>query len=567
MKIRTKLILLLSAALVLTMVLSTWLRIRWTRSRLEDQLKQSANDTAAVIAEDLSKRLRSDMDEDEINDQLKEEQRLHPGADLKLTLDMQDDTVSFTLPQSAEDPQVAKKPHTTKTKTTPQRREEARRAYYDHGESTRAPGARAIEPMWRTPDKPTDRWPQRAVPVTPSKQRVVVRTRQDGPRGHIIFFANEIVDPAGPMHGELEISKSDEPIEALIRTEELNSALITGSAVLILMVITAFIVDRVVGRPVSLLEAAMQRVEGGALEARVPAKSHDEVGALSRGFNSMLARVAEADAEIRAFNRRLADEIKAATLDLARKNEALAQLNRLLRETQKELGDKERLAALGQLAAQLAHEIGTPLGSVSGHLQLAITARDVPPALKDRLQVATRELERVSKIVRDYLDSTRTVAPERVPVDVERVVDEALGISIGAEARARVEVDKRVDAAAAHAHTDPGLLRQILVNLVTNAVDAVAQQPRGHLEVAAFLQGDRVAISVRDDGVGIAPEDAARIFEPFYTTKGRGKGTGLGLAICRELTNALGGRITVDSAPGRGSTFTVTLPRSERKAA
>ncbi|HEX4459932.1 MAG TPA: HAMP domain-containing sensor histidine kinase, partial [Polyangia bacterium] len=70
-----------------------------------------------------------------------------------------------------------------------------------------------------------------------------------------------------------------------------------------------------------------------------------------------------------------------------------------------------------------------------------------------------------------------------------------------------------------------------------------------------------------DDGVGIAPEDAARIFEPFYTTKGRGKGTGLGLAICRELTNALGGRITVDSAPGRGSTFTVTLPRSERKAA
>ncbi len=505
------------------------------------------------------------MDQDEIFDQLKEEQRLHPGADLTLTLDMQDESVSFSLPQSAEDLKVAKKPHPTRTKTVQQRREEARRAYYDHGESSRAPGTRTIEPMWRTPDKPTDRWPPRAVAVAPPKQHVVVRTQ--GPRGRSIFAVSADIDPAGPMQAKLEISKSDEPIAALVRTEELNSALITGSAVIILMVMTAFIVDRVVGRPVSLLEAAMQRVEGGELEARVPAKSHDEVGALSRGFNSMLTRVAEADAEIRAFNRRLADEIKAATLDLARKNEALAQLNRLLRETQKELGDKERLAALGQLAAQLAHEIGTPLGSVSGHLQLAITARDVPSALKDRLQVATRELERVSKIVRDYLDSTRTVAPERVPVDVERVVDEALGISIGAEARARVEVDKRVDAEAAHAETDPGLLRQILVNLVTNAVDAVAQHPRGHLEVLAFLQGDRVAISVRDDGVGIAPEDAARIFEPFYTTKGRGKGTGLGLAICRELTNALGGRITVDSAPGRGSTFTVTLPRSERKAA
>ena len=107
------------------------------------------------------------------------------------------------------------------------------------------------------------------------------------------------------------------------------------------------------------------------------------------------------------------------------------------------------------------------------------------------------------------------------------------------------------------------------MNLLTNAVDAVGQgdKGRGNLEVRAFAHGGGVAISVRDDGVGIAPEDAARIFEPFYTTKGRGKGTGLGLAICRELTTALGGRITVDSAPGRGSTFTVMLPCSERKVA
>src|SRR5439155_3595664 len=113
---------------------------------------------------------------------------------------------------------------------------------------------------------------------------------------------------------------------------------------------------------------------------------------------AMLARLQDADTEIRAFNRRLADEVRAATLDLARKNDALGQLNRLLLEARRQLGDKERMAALGQLAAQLAHEIGTPLGSVSRHLQLALTGRDVPAPLKDRLQVATRELERVSKI-------------------------------------------------------------------------------------------------------------------------------------------------------------------------
>jgi two-component system, NtrC family, sensor kinase len=567
MKIRTKLILLLSAALIVTMLVSTWLRIDWTRRRLEEQLTQSAQDTAVAIANELTQRLRSEMDPDEIGEQLKDEQRRHPGGNLVLNLDTDEDTVSsFALGQSMEDAKVDKKPRQVAKRSPVQRREEARRAYYDHGESTRPPGQRMVEPMWRTPDKPdpSERWPMRSAQLLPHKPAIKVSTQ--GAPGKIIVKVSAPVDPEGPMRGELIVTKSDEPVAQVVRAEEISSVLITGSAVALLMLFTAFVVNRVVGRPVSLLEAAMKRVEGGMLDERVPADTRDEVGALSRGFNAMLSRLAEADAEIRAFNRRLADEVKAATLDLARKNETLAQLNKLLRETRQELGDKERLAALGQLAAQLAHEIGTPLGSVSGHLQLALSARDVPQGLKDRLQVATKELERVSKIVRDYLDSTRTVAPERVAVDVERVVDEALGICISAEARARVDVHKRIDVGAAQADTDPGLLRQILVNLITNAVDALPADG-GHIRVEAEPQGSAVAIAVADDGMGIAAEDAARIFEPFYTTKGRGKGTGLGLAICRELATALGGRITVDSAPGRGSTFTVTLPRSERKAA
>ena len=196
-----------------------------------------------------------------------------------------------------------------------------------------------------------------------------------------------------------------------------------------------------------------------------------------------------------------------------------------------------------------------------------MSARDVPPALKDRLQVATRELERVSKIVRDYLDSTRTVAPERVAVDVERVVDEALGICIGADARARIDVQKQIDGAARAGRDRPG-------PVAPDPGQPHHQRRRRACRPTAATSASRPR--ARDGGGRPSPwpttasasraEDAARIFEPFYTTKGRGKGTGLGLAICRELATALGGRITVDSSPGRGSTFTVTLPRSERKA-
>jgi two-component system cell cycle sensor histidine kinase/response regulator CckA len=130
-----------------------------------------------------------------------------------------------------------------------------------------------------------------------------------------------------------------------------------------------------------------------------------------------------------------------------------------------------------------------------------------------------------------------------------------------------------VDAQFVQLPTDAGLVRQILINLLTNALDAtVAAQTAaygtnpppapGRVTVSAQLvsEGKQVELSVRDEGSGIAPDDIARIFEPFYTTKGRGRGTGLGLSICRELARTLGGKITVASMPGEGSTFAVVLP-------
>jgi signal transduction histidine kinase len=436
--------------------------------------------------------------------------------------------------------------------------------------------------MWRTPDRADSAGWFRLHPPPARKppKAFLVDTRDEAHRAQQSLEVSVPVDLEGPRHGQLTLRVSLESIERLIRIEQFVAAAVTGTALLLVLIVALITMERLVGRPVEDLARAMRGVEGGDLRVRVAELRADEIGLLSGGFNTMIARLAEADGEIRAFNRRLADEVRAATVDLARKNETLGHLNRLLLETRRELGDKERLAALGQLAAQLAHEIGTPLGSVSGHLQLAISTRDLPAPLRERLRVATRELERVSKIVRDYLDSTRPVAPARVACDLPRLIDEAIGIAVGGAAeRPGLAIEPRVDEEAAEVETDPGLLRQILVNLLTNAMDAVTApggakgRGRGHIAVAAAVRDGAVEIAVRDDGVGIAAEDAARIFEPFYTTKGRGKGTGLGLSICRELAIALGGRIAVESRPGEGSTFTVRLPREagtgggERRAA
>src|SRR5207244_1509591 len=184
-------------------------------------------------------------------------------------------------------------------------------------------------------------------------------------------------------------------------------SLITGVVLLVaLTLLSGLITSRVIGRPLEVLAAAMRAVEGGDLSRRISVDTVDEFGRLSQGFNRMLERLSRADAQIRAFNQRLGEEIEAATRDLSEKNATLNQLNRLLADMRRDNASKVQLATLGQLAAQLAHEIGTPLSSVSGHLQLALLQRDLQPALRDRLEVGSREIERISRIVRDYLDST-----------------------------------------------------------------------------------------------------------------------------------------------------------------
>src|SRR6185369_4311813 len=178
---------------------------------------------------------------------------------------------------------------------------------------------------------------------------------------------------------------------------------------------------------------------------------------LSQGFNRMLERLSQADAQIRAFNQRLGEEIEAATRDLSEKNTTLNQLNRLLADMRRDNASKVQLATLGQLAAQLAHEIGTPLSSVSGHLQLALLQRDLQPALRERLEVAAREIERISKIVRDYLDSTRPLEPERHATVLPTLLEEAIEVVRGTETAHRASVDFRVDSGLGEVVTDPSL--------------------------------------------------------------------------------------------------------------
>jgi signal transduction histidine kinase len=335
---------------------------------------------------------------------------------------------------------------------------------------------------------------------------------------------------------------------------------VTGLGALLLVGAFTLILGRLLARPLSELASAMAAVESGTLEAvHVPGVARqDEIGVVARGLESMLTR-------IRGFSRELQERIDAATADLARKNRALAELNDLLVEARRDLTAKERLAALGQIPGTLAHELGNPLNALSGRVQLLARDPACPAEVRRELAGVEGEVKRMTAIIHRFLDSARALAPAPEPVEVAALVEEALSLTLSAEARQRIEVRRAVPAEMGRVQLDPSLVRHVLTNFIANAVDAMERG--GRLTVQARRLGDQLALSVTDTGPGIPPEERRRIFEPFFTTKPPGKGTGLGLAICREIAGALHGRIDVESQPGLGSTFTLVVPAPALRSA
>jgi two-component system NtrC family sensor kinase len=240
-----------------------------------------------------------------------------------------------------------------------------------------------------------------------------------------------------------------------------------------------------------------------------------------------------------------------------------------LAEVQEQLARSRRLATIGQLAAGVAHEINNPLAAITTCAEA--TLRDIKSdpatarAAEERqwdyyLEEIVRQALRCKQITRGLLDLSRQKRARRDPVDLNRVVAQAAQIF---DRRGREEGGVRVgveaDPAVGEVATDEAMVRQVLDNLLANALDAAG--PGGAVRVSTLLDGERVRVEVADTGPGIPPETLARVFDPFFTTKEPGRGSGLGLAISLTLAEALGGALTVESKPGKGSRFRLWLPR------
>jgi signal transduction histidine kinase len=271
----------------------------------------------------------------------------------------------------------------------------------------------------------------------------------------------------------------------------------------------------------------MERVRAGDLTARVPAQSHDEIGRLTDGFNSMVESLQKTTEELRESHER-------------------------------QIQQAGKLASIGELASGIAHEIRNPLAGIGAAVEvLAESAKD-----REIVGEIRKQINRLSATLRGLLDFSRPSEPEIMPCDVGELLKPMLALTRPDAQKANVQIITECPDNLPPISADPQQLQQAILNILLNAIQAMPHG--GTLTVRTDLHVNRLRLSIRDTGVGIPRENRERIFSPFFTTKHHG--TGLGLAITRSIIEKNGGTIAVESEVGRGTTVFMEFPVSKQEA-
>ena len=307
----------------------------------------------------------------------------------------------------------------------------------------------------------------------------------------------------------------------------------------------------------------MSLAEAGDLESHALVHSYDEIGKLTEQFNKMLQK-------IRNFNEDLKVRIKQATEELNKRYEELIKVNRRLSETQLQLAHSERLAAAGQVAASMAHQIGTPLHSILGHIHrlkgdISIDKRG------ERLKIIESQIERIVQNVQELLNTVRKPDPKIEPVQINGILDDLVNLVMPGISSRGIKVITQFESQLPAITGDANQLQEAFLNLLTNAMDAMPNGGELHiitgLEKVADGSQEAVIITIRDSGCGISGDDLPKIFEPFFTTKENTHGTGIGLSICKDIIKSHGFNIQAFSRVEVGTTFVITMPVSRHEEA
>lgn len=375
-----------------------------------------------------------------------------------------------------------------------------------------------------------------------------------GPAGQTLSLAGErylcsaipLTSAGGDTLGDFLLLQSLD--HAMGSADELRGALLLIAAFAgFLALLLPVVISRGLTRHVGELIHGVREVKRGNYEQAIATRAGDEIGFLAGVFNEM--RVSLKDRM---------EEARRLTEDLRAKNVALEQTLRKLEATQEELIKSEKLAHTAGLAAQLSHELNNPIYNIQTCVE--VLQRRIPPGDRSRefIDLVYDEVRRMTKLTKQMLGFAKPARDEMSPVDVNVVVTDLLRISERWLEERGIDVDTRLAPALPRVMASADQLRQVFLNLIVNASDAM---PRGgRLAIATAAADGSVVASVEDSGCGIPPENLKKIFDAFFTTKNEMSGVGLGLSISYGIVERHKGRIDVSSVVGKGSRFAVAIP-------
>jgi two-component system, NtrC family, sensor kinase len=293
------------------------------------------------------------------------------------------------------------------------------------------------------------------------------------------------------------------------------------SLLLILLIV------KILSRPLQRLTETALAVTRGDYGAQTNLQSNDELGVLADSFNAMSRKMAEDIAQLKAINQAMIRS--------------------------------EKLATAGALATGVAHEVNNPLASISSLVQ-SLLARAQDERDRETLRLVLTQITRITGVLRELMDFARPKAPELRPTDLNQVILKSLELARFDKGFKQLTVATKLTGDLPLLQLDADRMQQVFLNLLLNARDAIGETTGGEITIHTQQQDGEVRALIADNGHGIAPENLARIFDPFFSTKPKGQGTGLGLAVSHSLVTAHGGRISVQ--PNEvGTTFMLCFPK------
>ncbi len=388
----------------------------------------------------------------------------------------------------------------------------------------------------------------------PLPDLVSIEVERDGYRQWLITSA--IKEPGRSGYVSALVQKT--PRTDFVGRLQFQDNIVLGGGAVVSVALLYFLFAFLFRGPLQDVVSAMEQARAGNLSARARVRRDDELGTIAKGFNRMIDDIRSRDEErerlllqVRSLNDQLHNEVAQTTSELRSSNEALF-------ETQQGLARSERLAAVGQIAASLAHEVGTPLNAISGHLRLLARSHPHDSDTQRRVGIINSQLASVVKSVKSLLARTQRPRPALQRLSLNEVVEELLWLVQPTLEAHEIKAVTKLDSDLPLIWGSRDTLLQLFLNLTNNSIDAL---PRGgSIEITTRLDRaeGQAELLFRDSGIGINPSAVEHVFEPMWTTKEAG--SGFGLAIAHEVAAEHGGKIEVLVEERQGASFRLTLP-------